>query len=87
MANLKRTEIEILHDVGDRAFTSRRRVHEGCVEEVTLELGHEKGIVFVLGGLGGGVTSARGNDKRNPMWRGSKTEEQGMGIRGMLNWT
>lgn len=75
MVNFKRIEIEILYDVGDRVFIFRWRVYEGCVEEVIFELGYEKGIVFVLGGLGGGVIFVRGNDKRNLMWRGSKIEE------------
>lgn len=37
-------------DVKDSALASGQRVYEGCVEAVTLEVGHEKGVVFVEGG-------------------------------------
>lgn len=40
---------KLLRDVKGSALASRQRVYEGCVEAVTLEVGHEKGVVFVEG--------------------------------------
>lgn len=38
------------------------------MEEMMLEVGHEKGVIFVEGSEGGGVTSTTGNDMYNRMW-------------------
>lgn len=40
---------KLLRDVKGSALASRQRVYEGCVEAVTLEVGHEKRVVFVEG--------------------------------------